>query len=215
MFTGEGLGASRDNFSTNLARLKNLRQRFVQQRRAADDMESWLEQETRTGVPDWMHGIDLHWLVRKDRDWLASEHNTTLEMMFIYLVSMLDVFFGQWGVEHEVFDDDERWPPAIPEEIRKAVCPLLPAVERQLIEYRARRDALVHKGGVADTRYCTKVGDTSMLGQRLPVTEVYLDGAVEFIDYLVAATAVTKYNGPPRHEAKELWPELKRRVFVA
>ena len=45
MFTGEGLGASRDNLSANLARVKSLRQGMVSQRRAMLDMETWLEGE--------------------------------------------------------------------------------------------------------------------------------------------------------------------------
>ncbi len=214
MFLGERLGAARDNFSTNLARLKNLRQRLADVHRARDAV---LRQAIETSPePKWMQGIDLHWLAQEQREWLLNEHNTTLEMMFIYLVSMLDVFFGQWGMEHQLWRED-TWPVATPENFQKAGLTMRPAAERQLIEYRARRNVLVHRGGIADTEYCEcvqEVQDKTRPGQRLPVDESYFDKAADFVDHLAAATSVAKYAGPSRHEARD-WSSLIDRVFVS
>jgi hypothetical protein len=135
-------------------------------------------------------------------------------MMFIYLVSMLDVSFSQFGQGRHLFGEN-KWPSATPKAFRKIGLQIQFAAERQLDEYRDRRNALVYRGGLADAEYCTVVRDQSMLGQRLPVIETYLDEAVEYMDHLVAATAVAKYEGSPRHEAKELWPALIARVFIA
>ncbi len=216
MFTGEGLGESRDNFSINLARLKNLRQRFGRVHRERDAVLARVQASADEPVdePAWTRGIDLHWLARDEREWLLNEHNTTLEMMFIYLVSMLDVFFSQFGQEHHLFGEGE-WPSATAKAFRNIGLQIQPAAESQLDEYRARRNALVHRGGIANTEYCTIVRDRSRLGQRLAVTETYLDNAVEYMDHLVAATAVAKYEGPPRYEANDLWPALIARVFIA
>ncbi len=210
MFHGERLGAARDNFSTNLARLKNLRKRFVDVHLARDAV---LRQAIETSPePRWMESVDLRWMAQEQREWLLNEHNTTLEMMFIYLVSMFDVFFGQWGAERNYWKG--KWPAATPEKFREIGLPILPAVESQLMEYRARRDVLVHRGGIADARYCTQTGDQSSLGKRLVVTESYLDTAADSIDFIVAATAVARYDGPPRSEAQDLWPALIARVFL-
>jgi len=217
MFTGEHLGASRDNFSTNLARVKNIRQRFTRGHRAQDEV---LEQVVREEEALRTERIDLGWLAQDQREWLQNEHNTTLEMTFIYLIAMLDTFFGQWRQEHKLRQneqEDERedqWPPALPERFAEIGLPLRPDAKRRLVEYRARRAVLAHRGGIVDEKYCNAIGDSSFLNQRLSVEEAYLDDAVEFIDYLVVATAVAKYNGPPRQEAKTLWPELIARVFV-
>src|SRR3989442_526266 len=171
MFTGERLGESRDNFSTNLARLKNLRQRFGQVHRERDALLAQMQASADNLVeePAWTRDIDLHWLARDEREWLLSEHNTTLEMMFIYLVSMLDVFFGQLCTEHHLLE--KEWPTATVENFRKVGLQIRPAAERQLIEYRARRNTLVHRGGIANAEYCKMVRDQSLLGQRLAVTE--------------------------------------------
>jgi hypothetical protein len=216
MFTAEGLGASRDNFSTNLARLKNLRQRIGEVHREREAVLAQASQSAECEVgtsPEWVCGIDLHWLAQDQREWFRNEHHTTLEMMFIYLLSILDAFFGQWCAEHQL-SSQGKWPAATPDRFRKVGLVLHPAAERQLVEYRARRNVLVHRGGIADAEYCKLVHDRTRLRHRLQVDESYLDTAAEFIDHLAAATAVAKYTGPPRHEAKDLWPSLIARVFA-
>jgi len=210
MFTGEGLGASRDNFSTNLARVKNIQQRLRRDHAARDE---FLEQVMAREEEQADCFGPVLWLARDEREWRQSEHNTTLEMTFIYLVGMLDTFFGQWGQEHNLWGED-KWPTALPERFAEVGLPLRSDVQPLLVEYRARRDVLIHRGGIANEKYCKAIGDMNLLNQRLPVDETYLDAAVEFIDYLVAATAVAKYSGPYRHESKTDWPQLIARMFV-
>ena len=190
MWPGEGLGASRDNLSTNLARLKNLRVRFTRVHVERDSvlaeiqesgkgMLAEIQESGEGGVepddialgeapsypldqgPSWTHGIDLHWLAEEEREWLRNEHHTTLEMMFIYLVGVLDAFFGQWGVERKLWPDG-TWPAATPENFReKAGLTIRRAAAEQLVEYRARRNVLVHRAGIADSGYCRRVNDNT------------------------------------------------------
>ena len=80
MFTGEGVGASHDNFSTNLARLKNLRQRFGKVHSERDAVLTQITQSDQQGTgPESTHAVDLHWLAKDQREWLRNEHHTTLE----------------------------------------------------------------------------------------------------------------------------------------
>jgi len=211
MFTGEHLGASRDNFSTNLARVMNITQRLRREHKTRDEA---LEQVARQAETPGAERINVVWWAREEREWSQNEHNTTLEMTFIYLVGMLDTFLGQWGQEHNLWEEG-HWPPAVPEKFAEVGLMLRPDAERHLVEYRARRNVLAHRGGIADEKYCKAVGDSRFLDQRLSVDEGYLDAAVEFINYLVAATAVAKYDGPPRQEAKRDWPALIAQIFVS
>jgi hypothetical protein len=211
MFMGEGVGVSRDNFSTNLARVKNIQQRLRRDHAARD---KFLEQAARAEEAQRnSYTLDLR-LARDQREWRQGEHTTTLEMTFIYLVGMLDTFFGQWGQEHNLWGDD-KWPTALPERFAEVGLPLRSDTKLLLSEYRARRDALADRGGIAGQKYCKAVGDSCFLNQRLAVDETYLDAAVEFIDHLAAATAVAKYVGPYRHESKSWWPQLMAQVFAA
>jgi len=232
-FLSEGLGPARDNFSTNLDRLENLRHLTAsmhnQQAAMHKERRAMVEEQWRTrsplGYP--VGGEELGWALAAEEERLSEEPRTTREMMLTYLTSILDVFFGQWQAEQGIMGPSQRdrWPPATPQNIAavpaKMPAPpagltlnLQPTCEDRLVEIRARRNALVHCGGIADTDYCKATGNAGAMGQRLLVDDGYLDGAVEFVDDLVGAMAARVCSSPQSAAAAAARQPLIARTFV-
>lgn len=112
------------------------------------------------------------------------------EMAFVYLMAILDGFVGRWRVDLG-FESEEDRPEAARPDVIRDICSRLGIVvdfpqdfDRTLEEMRERRNVLVHRGGIADARYCGVAGRPEVLGQRLDVTEEYLDRADHFVTEL-------------------------------
>lgn len=78
---------------------------------------------------------------------------------------------------------------------------LTPHYRDILMEIRARRAVMVHRGGIADRQYCAETGNYAVLDQRLFVDDGYLDQAVAFVDELVVAMAARVYTGSPNRDS--------------
>jgi len=214
-FLSEGLGPARDNFSTNLAGLKNLRQRMaVMHERETETLKEARDAFTRTVRAArspiaiqhlWWGGEDYAWALEFDAERLEEEQRTTREIMLTYIITALDEFFGRWRQENKL---STGWPPAVPSEIEAAwrgiarkrrdktmALKLIPHFRDRLLEIRARRAVIVHRGGIADKKYCGDIGNHAVLGQRLLVDDAYLDPAVDFVDELTGAMAARVYSG--------------------
>jgi hypothetical protein len=137
---------------------------------------------------------------------LPGEAALGREMAFVYLVAIFDAFIGRWAVDMGV-QRQGRLASATPEFIRKVCRKLkMPIVfpadfDDRLDEMRARRNVLVHRGGIADTEYCIKTGRTDCLGQRLDVTEEDLNQVEDFIADFVWTEIIPK--SPPRSSAED------------
>ncbi len=121
---------------------------------------------------------------------LPEEEALGREMAFVYLMAILDGFVAGWRVEMGLDTDEKKAKIAQPEVIRRTCSDLGIAYEfpadfdRTLNEMRARRNVLVHRAGIADAAYCRDAGTPELLGQRLTVSEDYLDRADRFVTEL-------------------------------
>lgn len=112
------------------------------------------------------------------------------EMAFVYLMAILDGFIARWRVDMGLDSDEDSLKAARPNVIRETCRELGIAVNfpegfvRTLEEMRERRNVLVHRGAIADARYCGVAGRPEVLSQRIDVTEEYLDRADRFVTEL-------------------------------
>lgn len=122
---------------------------------------------------------------------MPGEASLGREMAFVYLMAIFDGFVGRWRVDTGLDAEEERPEAARPGLIRDTCRELGIAVdfpegfERTLNEVRERRNVLVHRGGIAETRYCGVTERSEVLGQRLEVSEEYLDEAERLVTELV------------------------------
>lgn len=121
---------------------------------------------------------------------LPGEEALGCGMAFVYLMAILDGFVAGWQVDMGFNSNKEKAEAAYPGVIRETCHRLgikydFPAdFDRTLEEMRARRNVLVHRAGIADTTYCRVARTPELLGQRLDVSEDYLDLADRFVTEL-------------------------------
>lgn len=200
-------------FTVNLVRFKNFRDRMNRAhdrevgtlRKTVDAFEKKAEahfaflRRRPTDVADLFAassakrlGEDaLSWasMVERHLDMLPNEAALGREMAFVYLMAILDSFVARWRVETGL-DANEKAEAARPDVIRRTCRELNIAFEfpddfdGRLAEMRARRNVLVHRGGIADSKYCDVARNHALIGQRLEVTEEYLERADNFVTEL-------------------------------
>ena len=207
-------------FGENMLRYKNVRERFstahisdqTSLRQKTESLKIGVESmRQQAGSQDPAHpvlstieiALSIMHHLDQQLDSLPREEAFSREMEFVYLVAIFDAFVGHWRVDMGL--DDGRWlVDAEPKNIRstceelKMLVNFPPDFDAKLGEMRARRDVLVHRGGIAGTRYCERTSHPECLGQRLEVTDDYLNTAERFISDLVWDELVPKT--PP------LWP---------
>lgn len=112
------------------------------------------------------------------------------EMAFVYLMAILDGFVGRWRVDMGLEAEEKKVDAAYPSVIR-ATCRELDIqydfaddFDQMLAEMRERRNVLMHRAALADRKYCDIAGTPELLGQRLDVSEEYLDQADKFVTNL-------------------------------
>lgn len=143
-------------------------------RRMAEDSRSWA------------------YLWERQLPMLPGEAALGREMLFVYLMAILDGFVARWRIDMGLDREDKRLLEAArPATIRKTCQALgidlksLSDFEPDLEEMRARRNLLVHRGAIADDSYCITVANPGLRGSRLDVSGEYLDKAQQFVMNLV------------------------------
>lgn len=134
----------------------------------------------------------LSWgsMFERHLEMLPEEAALGREMAFVYLMAILDGFVAGWRVDMDLDAEEENAKTARPDVMRDTCHALGIEFEfpedfdRTLAEMRARRNVLVHRAGMADAKYCGVAGKPELLGQRLDVTEEYLDRADRFVTEL-------------------------------
>jgi len=134
----------------------------------------------------------LSWgsMFERHLEMLPGEAALGREMAFVYLMAILDGFVARWRVDMGLDAEGEKAEAARPDMIRDTCRELgidfkFPdEFDRTLAEMRARRNVLVHRAGIADEKYCSVAGMPELLGQRLDVTEEYLDQADRYVTEL-------------------------------
>jgi len=201
-------------FNLNLVRFKNFRQRMgrAHDREAAtvqqtvesfkQEAEAYFDSLRRApaSVAD-LHAASsaqrlgenaLSWasMVERQLERMPDEAALGREMAFVYLIAILDGFVARWRVDMGLDSEEDRLEAARPNVIRDT-CRALEIefdfpddFDRTLAEMRARRNVLVHRGGIADAKYCAVARRPELVGQRLDVTEDYLDRADRFVTEL-------------------------------
>ncbi len=132
------------------------------------------------------------YLWEKQLPMLPEEAALGREMLFVYLMAIVDGFVARWRIDMGLDREDKRWLEAAhPSTIRETCQALgiglqfLPDFDATLEEMRARRNVLVHRGAIADLSYCETTGRADLLGSRLDVSERYLDEAQQIVMELV------------------------------
>ena len=173
--------------------------RAIRSGRAMTDQE--MRRAAVLSAQQMMGSEELFLWIRGVEGAQPEERRITRELIVVYLVMLLDHFFVQWRAEKGLGKGGaEKGPEAGPDQIEASGNQLVKKQKnsalqlrfqdeskKHLKEIRKRRDIIVHLRSIADVGYAKVIEDASAQGKLVETTDRYLDGALEFVDKLVAA----------------------------